>query len=314
VVVALARRVASVPAAAILVVTERGGPADALARLIHLESGGDPSRGWISVDSNDHSEAPIEAALLRVAPGTPGTTTPTSAADRGSCTTLFIDSIHSLSLADQARLSMLLLSIRDPAAPLIVRLIASTRVDLMAAVTQQRFRSDLCDHLSDVTITIPPLRKRPGDIGSLATLFARAEAQALGRRFEGFSQKALAILSSHTYPGNEDELRRTVKQALAATTGSTIGASAIDFGAPDGVAADVFVADVARSVNEATGRSPTLSEIERAYVIWALRHTNLNRTAAARLLGVSYPTIAKKISDYHIDTASLGELTDRAVT
>jgi DNA-binding NtrC family response regulator len=308
-VTALARRVAIIPAA-VLIVAEKGGPAEALAQLIHLGSGTDSNREWLRLDTSSGPDF-LDTQPCVGPSNAVGTPLSQLSADGG---TLFITSIEHLSPSSQVRLSALLLSNPSGTSRAVHRVIAATSVDLSEEVKQRRFRRDLFERLTAITVTVPPLRKRPADIIILATMFARAEATTLGTSFGGFSGEAEDKLSLHSYPGNEEELYRTVKRAIAATGASAVTATSIEFDSPAETVANIFVDDQARSSRERNGRVPTLSEIERAYVVWALKYTSLNRTAAARLLGISYPTIAKKISDYGIDVASLGPPSDRTTT
>jgi DNA-binding NtrC family response regulator len=303
-VAALARRVADIPGMAVLIVADRGAPTEALARVIHGGRSGDAGGTLVHVRCGDRSPTAIEVDLFGGF-GEPNPDAP-AAVIRARGGTLFIDSIASLGAGAQARLAALL-SEEAVLVPnhLDLRVIAATAVDLSAMVRQRRFRTDLFERISTITITIPPLRKRPEDIEVLATMFACEAARAVGRPFRGFSREALAKLRHHSYPGNEEELYRTVKRAIAGDRGARIGAFAIAFDSPPATVADMFVADTAIASDQGNGRLPTLAEVERAYVIWALKHTDFNRTAAARLLGISYPTIAKKIADYRIDLESL---------
>jgi DNA-binding NtrC family response regulator len=167
-------------------------------------------------------------------------------------------------------------------------------------------RADLLEQLSTVRISVPPLRAHPDDIEKLAVAYGRDEANALGRAFEGFTPEATSKLVAHQFRENEAELRRVVRRALVLGEGARIDAPSILF---DPVAAPVrkelfrdAVPDLGDDQNQ---DPPTLGDIERAYVVWMLKRTRRNRTAAARLLGISYPTLVKKIADFGIDLASL---------
>src|SRR6267142_2615584 len=102
-----------------------------------------------------------------------------------------------------------------------VRLIAATNIDLPAAITAGRFREDLYYRLNVVNIRVPPLRERREDILPLARHFVLKLGREMKRTIEGFSDKAIDILTSHDWPGNVRELENTVERAvLMAENGS----------------------------------------------------------------------------------------------
>jgi two-component system NtrC family response regulator len=303
-VVGFARRVSGFPATPVMLVAETGSPSAAIARIVHGGPSGESSRPWVHLACEGRPEEAIELDLFGRPRGRDNRTG--AAVDRARGGTLFIDSILCLSPSCQTRLLAHLTRL-DAEDGMALRVVAATSVDLRAAVRQRRLRADLVRRLSAITIAIPPLRRRLGDIESLASQVAHDSARSLDKPFQGFSPGALDRLRSHSFPENEEELDRTIRRATVMATGPTIEEAAIQFESPPLRVAELFVGDAVASFHEDNGRPPTLAEIERAYLVWALGHTNVNRTAAARLLGISYPTIAKKIVEYDIDITSLGE-------
>jgi two-component system response regulator HydG len=101
----------------------------------------------------------------------------------------------------------------------------------------------------------------------------------------------------HQWPGNCDELKAVVERALIISGADTIGPSTILF---DSLEDAGRLVEGFSDFNARRGRPATLAEIEQAYIEWSLGETRGNRTAASRLLGVSYPTMKKKITDYGI--------------
>jgi len=96
-----------------------------------------------------------------------------------------------------------------------VRIIGATNEDLPALAKQGKFRADLLDRLAFDVITLPPLRKRPGDIMTLANHFAVKMAGELGKdAFHGFSEKARTELTAYSWPGNVRELKNVVERAV----------------------------------------------------------------------------------------------------
>jgi DNA-binding NtrC family response regulator len=286
-----------------IVVGEPGAPTRAVARLIHEAGPPEPSDPpWVEIRCEGVAEALIEAELF--GPPTDAFPSRTPAAERARGGTLFIDPISSAGPTAQARLVGAFRS--QPGGQPRGRLIASSYADPRVAVRQRRLRADLLDQLSTIAISIPPLRTRSADIERLAAVYAQAEAATLARPFDGFTPGATAKLLVHPFRENEAELRRIVRRALVLAEGATVDAPSIVF---DPVAAplmnDIF-ADTGSDFGRGKDREPpTLGDVERAYVLWMLKRTRRNRTAAARLLGISYPTLVKKIADFGIDLASL---------
>src|SRR5690606_4619945 len=132
--------------------------------------------------------------------------------------TLFLDEVGDMSLAMQAKLLRVLQEgqlERVGGASTIevdVRVVAATNRDLADMVARGTFREDLYYRLSVVTLRVPPLRERAGDIPLLARTFAQRIAERMGRRPIVLEQDALAALSRHPYPGNVRELLNIVER------------------------------------------------------------------------------------------------------
>jgi DNA-binding NtrC family response regulator len=297
----LARKAAGDPGVPVLIVGEAGAPFEAFARFIHEEGPATRSGPFVVVPCEGVPEPLLEAELFGGRSDGAGTDA-APALRRARRGTLFIDRISELGPVAQARLSSAMAAGESEAAPTdeAVRIVAGAVVSLTGAVRERRFRGDLLERISIVTIRIPPLRARPNDIGRLALWFAQQRARQLGKRIDRLSDEARLKVEAHPFKGNERELRSVIERAAIIESGPTLGADAVDLGAGN----SGFVSALSIPIARQEGRPATLAEIERAYIVWMLGHTRGNRTAAARMLGISYPTIAKKITDYHIDLAS----------
>jgi psp operon transcriptional activator len=135
--------------------------------------------------------------------------------------TLFLDEIAQASLAVQEKLLRVIEygsfeRVGGNAEQVVdVRVVAATNLDLPSLAASGKFRADLLDRLAFDVITIPPLRKRQGDIPLLAAHFARAMSRELGRDgFAGFTPRAEAALAAHDWPGNVRELRNVVERSV----------------------------------------------------------------------------------------------------
>jgi DNA-binding NtrC family response regulator len=185
-----------------------------------------------------------------------------------------------------------------------VRLLAATNRDLGVEVRAGRFREDLFFRLNVVSLHIPPLRERPGDILALARHFAERFAAANGLPRRALAAAAEARLLQHAWPGNVRELENALHRAVLLAEGPQIGPEAIELTPASGQApASADVASGAaiqlpapRAVAALVGRK--VEEVERELILETLTHCLGNRTRAAEILGISIRTLRNKLHDY----------------
>jgi DNA-binding NtrC family response regulator len=233
------------------------------------------------------SDAVLEAELfghVREVSGVPTLTPGLFEQARGG--TVFLDEIGELSASTQAKLLRVLqehevLPVGGQAAVRVDgRVVASTNVNLEAAVAARHFRQDLFFRLAVFLIRVPPLRERRQDIPLLVDHFSRAAALRAGRAVS-LSPGAIARLRQPDWPGNVRELENAVERLVASARGSVIEA------------ADVMV-DSAPSAPTGThpfADMPTLDELERRYLVYALQRFQGNRTRTAAALGIDRRTL-----------------------
>ena len=217
--------------------------------------------------------------------------------------TLFLDEIGELPLALQVKLLRVLqervvtrVGGRGPL-PIDVRVVAASLRDLSTMVKEGGFREDLFWRLNVVTIAIPPLRERPEDVMPLADRFLARLGRSLGRRAEGFSDEAKAALKSCPWPGNARQLANAIERALVLKTSpGPIGLADLpaEVVAPEPAATSVK-ADAARSLAD------LVRNLEREQIALALKRARGVKSAAAEALGISRPTLDRKIEEYSID-------------
>ncbi len=217
------------------------------------------------------------------------------AADGG---TLLLDEISEMDIRLQAKL-LRALQEREidrlggaAAVKVNVRILATTNRDLMAEVQRGAFREDLYFRLNVVSLHIPPLRERPGDIAALAEHFARRYADVNGLPFRPLSREAMLRLTSHGWRGNVRELENVVHRAVLLADGPTIGIEAIELGSSVASAQPA----VGGGITSLVGRR--MEEVERDLIIETLGHTLGNRTHAATILGISIRALRNKLRDY----------------
>ena len=182
-----------------------------------------------------------------------------------------------------------------------VRILATTNRDLLAEVANGRFREDLFFRLNVVSLRVPPLRERPGDIAALAEHFARRYADVNGMAYRPLSRPALTRLLAHGWRGNVRELENILHRAVLLAGGEEIEADAIELGADSGQTA-VRRADIGGAANGGDGVAGLvgrrMEEVERDLILHTLGHTLGNRTHAAVLLGISIRALRNKLRDY----------------
>ena len=299
---ALARaRQAATANADVLIEAESGTGKELVARLIHRLS---PRRDrpFVAVNCAAFPEALLESELFGHVKGAftganqakPGKF---ELADGG---TLLLDEIGEMPLALQPKL-LRALQEREfdrlgDTRPVQVDLcvIATTNCPLATMVREGKFRADLYYRLNVIPLTLPPLRRRAGDIRELSEFFARLYAMPGKpcRLSDGF----LSRLEAHSWPGNVRELANCVRRAIALSPGEEISAAVLD--------GDEWTAEVQPEGISALHPGLTLGDMERRLVAITLEATGGNRSRAAELLGVSLRTVRNKVRSYGLPSSS----------
>ncbi|MEQ9076066.1 MAG: sigma-54 dependent transcriptional regulator [Sandaracinaceae bacterium] len=299
----MAERVAESPDTPVLIRGESGTGKDMLARFIHAATPGRSDHAFVELNCAALTEQHAESELFG---HEKGAFTDAKSAKRGLLEladggTLFLDEIADLGLGIQAKLLRVLETMRfrrvggTQDRSVNVRILSATNRDLAQEVEEGSFRLDLYHRLDVFHLTLPALRERPEDILELARQFVVDIAGRLGRPNQRLAPDAAAALRAYAYPGNVRELKNVVERAVILERGATITTDSLVLGGPTLGAAHeraFFQVDLHE------GEPPTLKEVEAAYVDRVLKMTDGNKTRAARALGITFPTIAKKIADY----------------
>ena len=277
--------------ATVLITGENGTGKDVLAREIHAHSlrNGKP---MVAVDAGAITETLFESELFGHVKGafTDAHTDHMGKFEQADGGTLFLDEIGNIPLHLQAKLLRAIQSrsvVRvggSEAIPVNIRLICATNMDLDALVREGRFREDLYYRINTVHIALPPLRERKEDILPLAQLFLDRYAQKYHRPLTGIAEAAAQALKEYRWSGNIRELQNCIEKAVILSEGTTLTGKDLQLersGKPDVTAI--------RAVSE--------SEEERL-VRDAMERTGGNISAAAKMLGVSRPTLYAKLKKY----------------
>jgi DNA-binding NtrC family response regulator len=167
-----------------------------------------------------------------------------------------------------------------------VRIVAATNRDMVRAVNEGGFRSDLYYRINTIGITLPPLRERVVDIPLLANHFLHQYGGASPPRL---TEEAMEALQRYRWPGNVRELRNVIERAVLLANGGVINASDLPLQSP--------APGAAASNGQATA-SVSLAELERRHIETVLSQTNWHQGKAATLLGISSKTLYRKIREY----------------
>ena len=279
--------------ATVLITGENGTGKDVLAREIHARSLRS-EKPMVAVDAGAITETLFESELFGHVKGafTDAHTDHVGKFEQADGGTLFLDEIGNIPLHLQAKLLRVIQNrsvVRvggSQAIPVNIRLICATNMDLEQLVREGRFREDLYYRINTVHIALPALRERREDIVPLAQLFLERFAEKYHRPLTGLDEAAKMVLEGGRWSGNIRELQNCIEKAVILSEGTTLTAKDIQLeqakaGAPAaGTLKEVSDAEEERMVREAVLRS------------------NGNISAAAKMLGVSRPTLYAKMKKY----------------
>ena len=300
--------------ATVLIEAESGTGKELLARMIHERS---PRRTkpFVAVNCAALPENLLESELFGYEKGsfTGAAVSKPGKFELAEGGTLLLDEIGEMAPILQAKLLRVLqekevdrIGGRAPI-PIDVRVIATTNRDLMSLVKQGEFREDLYYRLNVVRLSIPPLRKRVGDIPLLADFFCKRHGSEHGRGELKVSPEVAERFRLHTWPGNVRELENAIQRAAALSTGSMINVSDIFLSESEEPAKanpvpDDNTQDLSPSVSNeeklSLSSGMTMREMEKLLICRTLEDTGGNRTRAARSLGISLRTLRNKLNEF----------------
>ncbi|HET7875103.1 MAG TPA: sigma-54 dependent transcriptional regulator [Methylomirabilota bacterium] len=294
--------------ATVLIQGESGTGKELVAKAIHERS---PRRGgpFVAVNCAALPETLLESELFGYEKGAF-----TGAAGRkegrfelASGGTLFLDEVADLSPVTQPKILRVLQEGEferlggTKTIAVDVRVVTATNQDLAALVREKRFREDLFYRLNVITIVMPPLRERRGDVPVLAQHFLRVYAAKNNRKLEGFSDEALSALECYSWPGNVRELENVVERAVVLARGARVEIGDL----PESVTDRSVVVERATPADATESGAPEgifrvrigtpLAEVEQRLLEETLRLTKGNKTLTAKLLGIDPKTVFRKL-------------------
>jgi DNA-binding NtrC family response regulator len=283
--------------ATVLITGENGTGKDVLAREIHaqsLRSG----RPMVAVDAGAITETLFESELFGHVKGafTDAHTDHIGKFEQADGGTLFLDEIGNIPLHLQAKLLRVIQSrsvVRvggSKATPVDIRLICATNMDLEQLVREGRFREDLYYRINTVHIALPPLRERKEDIVPLAERFIGQYAEKYHRPLAGLTDSAKKALEAGRWNGNIRELQNCIEKAVILADTPVTPSEANNLSAQD--------LQIDSSGTSALRMTKNVAEDEEALVKEAVERCDGNISAAAKMLGVSRPTMYAKMKKY----------------
>jgi len=268
-----------------------------LARAVH-ERGPRASHAFIAINCAAIPENLLEAELFGYERGafTGAVKTTPGKIELAQGGTLFLDEVGDIPLALQVKLLRFLqervierIGGRSPIA-VDTRIVCATHQDLEAMIAGGRFREDLYYRLAEIVVKIPSLAERPGDSVLLARHFVTRFAREMNPRVQGLGAEALEAIDAYAWPGNVRELENRLKRAVIMAEGKLVTVADLDLGSAQPSEAPAIPINL-RAAREVA---------DRRAIRQALARTENNISGAAKLLGISRPTLYDLLKQYHL--------------
>ncbi len=291
--------------ASVLIEGESGTGKELVARALHKLSGR-PAQKWVAVNCAALSPQLMESELFGHERGAF-----TGAAQRrigrfeeADGGTIFLDEIGEIDIPTQVKL-LRVLSERsiervgsNKSIPINVRIIAATNRKLESMVAEGSFRLDLFQRLNVISLQLPALRERQGDVVLMAQVFLRELCEENAKDLKQLSRPALDLLRHYSWPGNVRQLRTAIEYAVVMSEQSVIEREDLPEYLYTSHSEERGEAMQSSFLDNKLEQHPqfNLECLEQRTILAALAYTKGNRTAAAELLGLSRRTLQRKLS------------------
>jgi two-component system response regulator PilR (NtrC family) len=287
----------------VLITGESGTGKELVAKAIHLNSPR-ADEAFVSVNCGAFVETLLESELFGYMKGAfTGATANKKGlfevADKG---TIFLDEIGDMSLAMQVKLLRALQqrTIRRVGGteeiPVDVRVIAATNRDIAAMVADNQFREDLYYRISVIPLELPPLRHRREDIPLLANHFLNRLNGSMGKNIERISEEALKRLECYDWPGNVRELENALERAIILETSSELTAAFL----PQNGSTNGHARMIAELPAEGIDLETYVENLQKSFIVEALRRSGGVQVKAAQLLRMSYRSFRHYLQKYSV--------------
>ncbi len=286
----------------VLITGESGTGKELIARAIHF-NGARKHKPIVAVNCGGLPENLLESELFGHVKGafTDAVGDKKGIFQEASGGTLVLDEIAELPLSLQVKLLRVLQDemVRPvgstQSAKVDMRIIAVTAINLAEAVKQGIFRDDLFYRINVLSIHVPPLRDRKGDIPLLVNHFIERFNKRLNKEIKGVRPEALQALMDYPWPGNVRELENVIERTMALTEKFKIDVDEL----PEEIRSSSAATRDPWPTDSISLKANTMA-LEKTLIQRALRETDNNRTHAAKLLEISHPTLLSKMKTYGI--------------
>jgi two-component system NtrC family response regulator len=288
-------RVAST-SVSVMLLGASGTGKELLARAVHEQSGRG-SGPFVAINCGAIPETLLEAELFGYERGafTGAVKSNVGKIELAQGGTLFLDEVGDIPLPLQVKLLRFLqervierIGGRQPI-QVDTRILCATHRDLEAMIAAGTFRDDLYYRLAEIVVKIPSLSERPGDSVLLARHFVMRFARELNPAIQGLSPDASAAIDAYTWPGNVRELENRIKRAVIMADGKLVTAADLDFQASPAAESEM-------SINLRAAREVA----DRRAIRQAMSRAEINISGAAKLLGISRPTLYDLLKQYQL--------------
>jgi two-component system response regulator HydG len=290
--------------ATVLIQGETGTGKELVAQAIHQNSPRKP-KPFVALNCAALSENILESELFGHVKGafTDASSDRVGKFEYANGGTLFLDEVGDMPMATQIKLLRVLESGEitrvgsNTPVRVNVRILSATNRNLEEAIESGAFRRDLYHRLKVVTVAIPPLRDRSGDIPLLIEHFVKQCAKRHGKTIKGMTLAARVKLGSFPWPGNVRQLRNVVESMVVVDCDETLDVDDLPLELePDVPAAGAGPVDMTAGLQALVGKP--LDEVERIFITETLKLAGGNREQAASLLGIGERTLYRKIKEY----------------
>lgn len=290
--VLLAKKVATTNTT-VLLLGETGTGKEVFAQSIHHQSARS-DKSFVAVNCSAFSKELLESELFghRAGAFTGAVKDKKGLFEEANEGTIFLDEIGEMPTELQAKLLRVLesgefIKVGDTKTLKVnVRIIAATNRDLQKQIETGHFRSDLFYRLSVFQIALPALRERPKDIPALAKYFTELFAAKTNKTIPLLQKEYVDALQHYQWPGNIRELKNIIERSVILSDNNTLSVQTLPFEFQNSSSTSFSTFD--------------LAGVEKLHIQKMLKHTNGNKTEAARLMNIGLTTLYRKIEEYHI--------------
>ncbi len=284
----------------VLITGESGTGKELVARYIHHYSKR-ADRPFVAINCGAFTEELLANELFGHEKGafTGATFLKHGLIEMASGGTVFLDEITEMSPSMQVKLLRVIqerefyrIGGREPV-KVDVRFIAATNRNIQEAIEGGELRHDLYYRLNVVTLHLPPLSERKGDIPLLCFHFLKKYSSMMGKGVKEISEEVLNLLSAYPFPGNVRELENIIERGVALCRGETLELAHL----PEDLKGYGI-----KTFRSSEGRLPSLEEQEKNYILWVLKEVGGNKSEAARILGIDRVSLWRKLKRYGIES------------